>query len=89
MIKGSNKYEKIAESLYGLYTLETLAERLKINKVKAVYVIHRLRKLGLVKTIYGAGNKPGHFGCPHGDRIKSHPCCSNKIAYQKHICTIV
>ncbi|MBS3083858.1 hypothetical protein J4423_03575 [Candidatus Pacearchaeota archaeon] len=57
MIKGSNKYEQIAESLYGLYTLETLAERLKISKTKAVYVIHRLRKLGLVKTTYGAGNK--------------------------------
>jgi|SRR3989344_2427649 len=57
MIKGYNKYEKMSESLYGLYTLETLAERLKVDKVKAIYVIHRLRKLGLVKTTYGTGNK--------------------------------
>lgn len=57
MIKGSNKYEKLAESLKGIYTLETLAERLKIDKPKAIYVIHRLRKLGFVKTTYGAGKK--------------------------------
>lgn len=56
MIKGSNKYEKLAESLQGIYTLETFADRLKIDKSKATYVIHRLRKLGYVKTNYGAGN---------------------------------
>lgn len=57
MIKGTNKYEKLAESLQGIYTLETLADRLKINKSKAVYVIYRLRKLGFVKTNYGAGKR--------------------------------
>ena len=56
MIKGTNKYEKLAESLYGIYTLETFADRLKITPAKAIYVIHRLRKLGFVKTSYGAGN---------------------------------
>lgn len=57
MIKGTNKYEKLAESLQGVYTLETFADRLKIDESKAVYVIHRLRKLGFVKTSYGAGKK--------------------------------
>jgi len=56
MIKRSNKYEKLAEYLQGIYTLKTLADRLKIDKSKAIYVIHRLRKLGYVKTSYGAGN---------------------------------
>lgn len=57
MIKGTNKYEKLAESLQGIYNLETFAERLKIDKSKAIYVIYRLRKLGFVKTSYGAGKK--------------------------------
>ena len=57
MIKGTNKYEKLAESLQGIYTLETLADRLKIDRSKAIYVIHRLRKLGFVKTNYVAGKK--------------------------------
>ena len=57
MIKGSNKYEKLAESLQGFYTLETFADRLKINMSRAVYVIYRLRKLGFVKTSYGARKK--------------------------------
>lgn len=57
MIKGYNKYERIAESLQGFYTLETLADRLNITPTKAVYVVHRLRKLGFVKTSYGAGKK--------------------------------
>ncbi|PIN90568.1 hypothetical protein COU60_01375 [Candidatus Pacearchaeota archaeon CG10_big_fil_rev_8_21_14_0_10_34_76] len=57
MIKGTNKYEKLAETLEGFYTIETLEDRLKINRSKAIYVIHRLRKLGYVKTSYGAGKK--------------------------------
>jgi len=57
MIKGSNKYLKMAEALQGVWTLDTLADRLKITKAKAVYVAHRLRKLGFVKTWYGAGKK--------------------------------
>lgn len=57
MIKGSNKYEKLVEAIQGIYTLETLANRLKISKSKAVYVIYRLRKLDLVKTSYGAGKR--------------------------------
>jgi DNA-binding MarR family transcriptional regulator len=54
MIKGSNKYKMIAEMLEGFYTIETLCKRLKINRTKAIYIIHRLRKLGFVRTIYGS-----------------------------------
>jgi len=57
MIKGTNKYEKLGELLQGIYTLETLADRLKVDKIKATYIIHRLRKLGLVKTSYVSGRK--------------------------------
>lgn len=57
MIKGSNKYEKLAETLEGIYTLKTFADRLKIDQSRATYVIHRLRKLGYVETNYGAGKK--------------------------------
>lgn len=57
MIKGSNKYERLAESLQGFYTIETLADRLKIERSKAIYVIHRLRNLGFVKTSYGSGKR--------------------------------
>lgn len=57
MIKGRNKYEKLGELLEGYETIETLSERLKIDKAKAIYVIYRLRKLGFVKTSYGAGKR--------------------------------
>ncbi|MDP1695872.1 MAG: hypothetical protein Q8L29_03095 [archaeon] len=57
MIKGTNKYNKLAESLQGIYTLETFADRLKIDRIKAIYIIHRLRKLGFVRTSYGAKKK--------------------------------
>lgn len=57
MIKGSNKYKALAELLEGIYTIETLCNRLKISKNKAIYVIYRLRKLGFVRTSYGAGKK--------------------------------
>lgn len=61
MIKGSNKYERLGESLRGFYTLETLADRLKISKTKAIYIVYRLRKLGFVKTSYGAGGKRMYY----------------------------
>ena len=57
MKKGTSKYNKLAESLEGLYTLETLCERLRINRIKAIYIIHRLRKLGFVKTFYTEGKR--------------------------------
>ena len=61
MIKGTNKYEKLAESLEGYETIETLSEKLKINRAKAIYVIYRLRKLGFVKTSYVVGKKRFYY----------------------------
>ncbi|MEK6856213.1 MAG: hypothetical protein AABX66_03590 [Nanoarchaeota archaeon] len=57
MIKGYNKYEKLAETLEGFYTVETLCDRLKISRNRTIYIIHRLRKIGAVKTNYGANKK--------------------------------
>ena len=57
MMKGTDKYEKLAEGLQGVFTLETFAEKIKASRNRAVYVIYRLRKLGVVKTMYGAGRK--------------------------------
>lgn len=57
MIQGTTKYESMAETLQGIYTLETFAARLRITPSKATYVMHRLRTLGFVKTTYGAGRK--------------------------------
>ena len=57
MIKGTDKYEELVKSLEGIYTIETLKDRLKIDTRKAVYVIYRLRRLGVVKTTYGKGKK--------------------------------
>jgi len=61
MIKGYDKYKELASSLKGVYTIETLCKRLKIDRTKAIYVLYRLRKLGFVKTTYGAGKKRIYF----------------------------
>ncbi|MEK6891533.1 MAG: hypothetical protein AABX03_05355 [Nanoarchaeota archaeon] len=61
MIKGTNKYEKLEQSLEGYETIETLSKKLMIDRAKAIYVIHRLRKLGFVKTSYGVGKKRVYY----------------------------
>lgn len=61
MIKGYDKYKELAGSLEGVYTIETLCKRLKVNKTKAIYVLYRLRKLGFVKTTYGKNKKRLYF----------------------------
>src|SRR3989344_1686999 len=50
------KYVKLAEKLEGRWTLDSLAYELDIDRKKAIYIIHRLRKLGYVKTYYGRNN---------------------------------
>jgi len=61
MKQESTKYEKLGESLQGVFTIETLAERLKIDRLKAIYIIYRLRKLGFVKTSYGSEKRRSYF----------------------------
>jgi len=61
MKQENSKYEKLGESLQGVFTIETLAERLKIDRLKAIYIIYRLRKLGFVKTSYGSEKRRSYF----------------------------
>src|SRR3989344_7552830 len=49
----NTKYLRIAERLKGRWTVETLRKELGVSRNKAIYMIHRLRKLGYVKTWYG------------------------------------
>jgi hypothetical protein len=57
MIKGSNKYETLGKTLTGVYTLTTFAKRIQATENRAIYVLHRLRKAGYIKTTYGAEKK--------------------------------
>lgn len=43
--------------MQGFYTVETLCTQLNISRTRAVYLIHKLRELGLVKTSYVANRK--------------------------------
>jgi len=44
---------KLAQKIEGRWTLDSFSRELGISREKAIYVIHRLRKLGYVKTYYG------------------------------------
>src|SRR3989338_8634018 len=49
----NTKYMKLAQKIEGRWTLDSFSRELGISREKAIYVIHRLRKLGYVKTYYG------------------------------------
>lgn len=55
------RYGLLIESMEGVYTIETLCNKLNVNRKKAIYIIHRLRKLGLVRTSYGEGKRRIYF----------------------------
>lgn len=46
------KHEKLAEDLEGLQTVESIKNRFGIDRARAIYLIHRLREKGYVKTFY-------------------------------------
>lgn len=46
------KYELITKALEGIRTIEDVQEKLKLEKDRAIYVLHILRKLGYLKTKY-------------------------------------
>ncbi len=46
------KYEPIINALEGSGTIEDVQEKLKIDRAKAIYILHRLRKLGYIRTKY-------------------------------------
>ncbi|TKJ17681.1 hypothetical protein CEE44_04075 [Candidatus Woesearchaeota archaeon B3_Woes] len=51
------KNEEILKKLEGIQTIETVMDSLSVNKEKAIYYIHRLRKIGYVKTKKLSNNK--------------------------------
>jgi DNA-binding PadR family transcriptional regulator len=46
------KYESIIQAIEGTSIIGDIQEKLKISKSKAIYLLHRLRKLGYIKTKY-------------------------------------
>ena len=46
------KYEPIIKVIEGIRTIDDVQEKLKIDRAKAIYLLHRLRKLGYIKTKY-------------------------------------
>ena len=46
------KYEHIIQTIEGNQTIEDIQEKLKIDRAKAIYLLHRLRRLGYIKTKY-------------------------------------
>ena len=45
-------YENVLKAVECFGTIEDVQEKLKIDRAKAIYLLHRLRKLGYVKTSY-------------------------------------
>ena len=43
---------ELARKLGGLVTIKIIQNRLNVNRARAIYLVHRLRKLGYVKTKY-------------------------------------
>ena len=46
------KYEPIIKVIEGTQTIDNVQKKLKIDRAKAIYLLHRLRKLGYVRTKY-------------------------------------
>jgi hypothetical protein len=51
------KYELIIKAIEGTRTLEEVERRLKVDRARAIYLIHRLRKLGYIRTKYLSNKK--------------------------------
>ena len=45
-------YIKLARNLEGIQTVETLENAMKVTRARAIYLMHKLRQLGYVKTKY-------------------------------------
>lgn len=46
------KYEPIIKAIEGIQTIESVQEKLKMDRAKAIYILHRLRRLGYIRTKY-------------------------------------
>jgi len=48
----NERYIQIINTIEGTRTIEDVQEKLKIDRTKAIYLLHRLRKLGYIRTKY-------------------------------------
>ena len=48
----SEKYALVIGMIEGTRTIDDVQEKLKIDRAKAIYLLHRLRKLGYIRTKY-------------------------------------
>ena len=51
------KTEKLLEKLTGIQTIQSVMDILKVDKKKAIYYLHRLRKKGYIKTKRQSNNR--------------------------------
>jgi hypothetical protein len=51
------EYEKIARDLEGYQTVQTVENRLNVNRARAIYLLYKLKKMGFVKTKYSSDKK--------------------------------
>src|SRR3989344_8909928 len=50
------KREEALHNLEGVHTIKSVMSRLNVNKQRAIYTIHRLRKEGYVRTARASNN---------------------------------
>lgn len=50
-----DKSFELAQKMTGLLTIPIIQSRLGVSRTRAIYLVHKLRKKGFVKTWYGAG----------------------------------
>ena len=51
------KYEHIINIIEGNRTIDEVQEKLKIDRARAIYILHRLRRLGYIRTKYLSNKK--------------------------------
>jgi len=55
------KYNRLAKDLEGMQTVETLENKMKVKRARAIYLMYRLRQLGYVKTKYSQDKKRVYY----------------------------
>ena len=46
------EYKNVLDVIEGTWSIDSVQHKLKIDKAKAIYLLHRLRKLGYIRTNY-------------------------------------
>lgn len=55
---------ELAQKMQGMKSLQTIMERMHVNRDRAIYVIHKLRKKGYVKTYHMPNKKRVYYISP-------------------------